>query len=103
MDLQLVKKRLELTTSKHDTYLTEIIPDVVEFTKEYCNNKFLDVNGKEALPSGVRLFVPKACEYLLNKSGISQRTMGSVSYTYDLDFPPALLRLLRPYKKVRFR
>jgi hypothetical protein len=98
MDLQAVKVRAGINTTKHDEYLTEIIPDVIGFAKDYCNNQFPD----EDMPSGVKVFVPKACEYLLNAAGVKERTMGSVSYSYEMDFPPALLRLLRPYKKVRF-
>lgn len=77
--------------------------DIKAWVIEWCNNSFLNDAGTEVLPPGVKIFISKAQEYLQNKSGVRERTMGSVSYTYEMDFPPALLRLLRPYKKVKFR
>lgn len=103
MDVALVKKRLSIKTAQHDDYLNEIVPDVIAFTKDYCNNQFLDENNAVVLPPGVKLFIPKACEYLLNKAGVTNRKMDTVSYTYDMDFPPGLIKLIRPYKRVRFR
>jgi len=77
--------------------------DILDWIKEWCNNSFLDSSGKEDLPGGVKIFIIKAKEYLQNKAGIKDRSMGSVSYSYEMDFPPGLIRLIRPYKKVRFR
>jgi hypothetical protein len=79
-----------------------MIPLLVDFTKDWCSNSFLNDQEEVELPSGVQIFIPKAIEYLMNKSGVSSRTMGAVSYSYDLDFPSSLLKLIKPYRKVRF-
>lgn len=97
-----VKTILQIKTNNHDPYIEVMLPLLVEFTKEWCNNPFLNSEDEEELPSGVQIFVPKAIEYLMNKSGVSSRTMGAVSYSYDLDFPPSLLKMIKPYRKVRF-
>lgn len=77
--------------------------ELLEWVKDYCNNQFLNSDGVEVIPSGVKMFIPKAYEYLQNKAGVASRSMGSVSYSYEMDFPPGLLRLIRPYRKVKFR
>ncbi|WP_191556609.1 head-tail connector protein [Metabacillus idriensis] len=77
--------------------------DILDWVKEWCNNSFSNEYGQEILPGGVKIFIPKALQYLQQKAGIQSRTMGSVSYSFEADFPPSLLRLIRPYKRVRFR
>ena len=101
MELDQVKNLLGLSTNKHDLFIDAMIPILVEFAKEHCNNQFLE-NGKEKLPGPVKLFVARAIQFNMNPTGITGRSMGGASYSYETDFPPALMRLLRPYKKVRF-
>lgn len=103
MDLATVKKLLGINTDKHDGYLTEIIPILIDYAKEFCNNKFLDENNAEELPGGVKLFVAKAAQFNMNPAGVKGRSMGGASYSYDTDFPESIMKLLRPYKRVRFR
>ena len=78
-------------------YLNTAIPLFEDYASNYCNQTFI-----EPLPGGVQIFVAKACEYNMQKSGLSSRSMGSVSYSYETDFPPSLLKLLKPYRKVGF-
>ena len=103
MDLASVKNLIGITTEKHDAYLAEMIPILTDYAKEFCNNKFLDENNQEALPGSVRLFIAKAAQFNMNPAGIKGRSMGGASYSYDTDFPESIMKLLRPYKKVRFR
>lgn len=97
-----VKKILQEKSTKHDEYFDTMIPLALDFAKEYCNNRFLGTDGKESLPGGVRIFIAKACEFNMAKSGLKGRSMGEVSYSYDTDFPPSLLKWLRPYRRVKF-
>jgi hypothetical protein len=94
--LESVKTALQIKTNDHDQYLNELITLLTDYVKDYCNNPF------ETMPAGVELFIPKAIDYLMNKSGVSSETMGQVSYSYDLDFPASILRLLRPYKRLKW-
>jgi hypothetical protein len=98
MNLQEVKDILAKTDTKHDGYIDTVIPLYIDFVKEYCNNQFL---GSAELPGGVKLAVAKMIEFNLNKSGISSSSFGEVSYSYSLDFPASILRLLQPYSRIR--
>lgn len=89
--------------TEHDLYLEIMIPLLFEHVIAYCNNTFLlEETGIITMPGGVKLFIAKACEHNLNKSGVKSRSMGSVSYSYDLDFPSTLMRYLRPYRRLKF-
>lgn len=97
MDIQNVKNMLGINTDKHDNYLAEVIPLFIEQAQEYCNNTF-----GEDLPAGVKLYVAKAVQHNMNPSNVKSRTMGNVSYSYELDLPKSITKYLAPYKKVRF-
>lgn len=102
MDIDEVKTILGIKNDKHDEYLTTMIPILTDHVKEFCNNKFENEAGDTVLPGGVRLFIAKACEHNMQNAGLKGRTMGTVSYTYDLEFPNSLLSFIRPYKRLRF-
>lgn len=91
-----VKNMLGMTTDKHDAYLQEVIPLFLDFAEDYCNRRW------DEPPSGVRLFVAKAVEYNMNPAGLSSRSMDTVSYSYNTDFPESVMKFLRPYRRVRF-
>lgn len=102
VEVEEVKKLLQIKTNHHDEYLETMIPLLVEWIKDYTNNSFTDTKGVESLPGGVCIFIAKACEHNMQKAGLKARSMGEVSYTYNLDFPNTLTRFLRPYKRLRF-
>lgn len=101
LDVAQVKRLLGLTTSKHDDYITEMIPILLDYVKNYCNNTFMK-NGVEELPGPVKLFIAKAIQFNMNPAGVSSRSMGGAAYSYETDYPESIMKLLRPYKKVRF-
>lgn len=96
-----VKAILDYSSTKHDNYITTCIPLFVEFAQDYCNNQFKNESDQIELKGGVKLFVAKAVEFNLNKSGQKSRDFGEVRYSYDTDFPPSLLKLLQPYSRIR--
>ncbi|MDQ1003969.1 hypothetical protein QFZ28_004369 [Neobacillus niacini] len=98
MNLQEVKDILGRTDSKHDVYIDTVIPLYIDYVKEYCNNQSLSTGE---LPGGVKLAIAKMIEFNLNKSGVSSSSFGEVSYSYSLDFPPSILRMLQPYSRIR--
>ena len=102
IDVVRVKILLGLNSNKHDDYIEEMIPILVDYAKEYCNNSFTR-DGEECLPNPLALFVAKAIQFNMNPTGVSGRSMGGASYSYETDFPDSILRMLRPYRKVRFR
>jgi hypothetical protein len=98
MDIQQVKNILGITTDKHDTYLSMVIPLFVEQASDYCNQSFDEKN----LPGGVQLYVAKAIEFNMGSATIKGRSMGNVSYSYNTELPESITKLLRPYRKLRF-
>ncbi|KIL45758.1 phage head-tail connector protein [Jeotgalibacillus soli] len=104
MTIEEIKAMIGLTgTTQHDTYLDIMVPMLVERAKEYCNNAFLDDMGVEKLPAGVKVFVAKGCQFNMNKSGLKSRSMGTVSYSYETDFPISYYKEIQTYRKVRFK
>lgn len=101
MNSQDVKNILGYTTSKHDAYIETMINLLIEYIQDECNNTFKNENGELAIRGGAKIAIAKMIEFNMNKAGISARTFGEVSYSYNTDFPPSILRLLEPYRRIR--
>ena len=87
----------------HDVFLSVMVPILSEYVIDYCNNQFTKNSyGEVVFPGAVKLFIAKACEFNIQSTGLKERKMGSVSYSYDLEFPNSLEKLLRPYRRMRF-
>lgn len=97
IDIEEIKTIIEIKDSKHDVYLATMIPLVLEHVTDFCNNSFPD-----GIPGGVRIFIAKVCEHNIQNAGLKSRTMGSVSYSYELEFPSSLMRFIRPYRRLKF-
>jgi hypothetical protein len=98
MDLQSLKNMLGYAnTTKHDAYLSEMLPIMLDYAKDQGVSYTADA------PAGVKLFVAKAIQFNMNPSGLKGRSMGEVSYSYNTDFPPSIMRYLAPYRKAGFR
>lgn len=104
MDLLTEVKAISPKLSEgHDVYLSVMVPMLEEYVIGLCNNKKFTKNayGDIVLPGPVKIFIAKACEYNMQAVGLKERSMGSVSYSYDLEFPNTLHQYLRPYRKVK--
>lgn len=98
-----IKTILGIKDAKHDEYLIIMIPILLEHVIAICNNSFIsELTDEVIVPGGVRLFIAKACEHNMQNAGLKSRTMGSVSYSYELEFPLSIMSYLRPYKRLRF-
>lgn len=100
MDIQRVKRLLNIKNDKHDEYLTEMVPLLVEFAKDECHNPFIDKDGNESIPSGVMIFVAKAAQFYMTNSGLTGRSMDTVSYSFATELPQTILKSLNPYRKM---
>lgn len=101
--IQEVKKILRIEGAEHDDYLSVMVPSLEEWVRDYCNNQFIQLEpGVYTYPGPVKIFIAKACEQNMQVTGLKSRTMDTVSYTYELDFPETLKKLLRPYRRLRF-
>ena len=86
----------------HDVFLSVMVPALTDYVVDQCNNQFAKNGyGDIVLPGPVKIFIAKACEYNIQSTGLKERKMGSVSYSYDLQFPSTLHQYLRPYRRMR--
>lgn len=102
IEIEEIKSILGIKNTKHDEYLSIMIPILLEHVTAFCNNNFTSRTGEVDVPGGVRLFIAKACEHNMQNAGLKSRSMGSVSYSYELEFPLSLTSYIRPYKRLRF-
>jgi hypothetical protein len=102
MTTEEVKDILGVTTTKHDTYFNTVVPLFDEAAKDYCNNSFLNDDGVEELPGGVKVAIAKWCEYNMNKAGLKHWTMGEVNYIYDTTIPDSIKDLLKRHRRLKF-
>lgn len=101
MTLQEVKNILGISTTKHDTYINSVIALFIEYIQDYCNNSFIDEYEDLVLKGGAKIAIAKMIEFNMNKSGVTSRSFGDVSYSYDTDFPPSIMKLLVPYQRIK--
>lgn len=102
-EIEEIKTILGIKNSIHDEYLSIMVPILFEHVTAFCNNNFVsNRTGIVEVPGGVRLWIAKACEHNMQNAGLKGRTMGSVSYSYELEFPSSIMSYLRPYKRLRF-
>lgn len=98
-----VKNILQIENEDHDQYLYVMVPALAEYVADTCNYPFPKFpDGSYNFPGPVKIFIAKACEHNMGQAGLKAETMGSVSYSYDLDFPSSLEKFLRPYKRLKF-
>ena len=95
---------IDPTNTTHNDYIKTMLPLLFESVSIYTNNNFggIQTDGTIRIPGGVKIYMAKALELNLIKGGLKSRSMGSVSYTYDLETPDSVKAMLRPYKKVTF-
>lgn len=103
-DVAEVKAILNQSGTQNDEYIRTMLPLLLEDVMVYTNNDFggIQEGGKLRIPGGVKIYLAKALEHNLLKAGLKSRSMGSVSYSYDLEFPESLKKYLKPYRKVKF-
>ena len=98
-----VKAIARIQGEDHDMFLSVMVPILEQHVIDHCNNRFTkDSYGDNVLPGPVKLFIAKAAEFNMQKAGLKGRSMGTVSYSYDLEFPGTLYQYLRPYRRMKF-
>jgi len=100
-----VKDILGISGTGQDARITTLLPLTKDFVIDYCNNKFLDEDGDEVLPSGIKLAIADLIGLQINRPvGISSEKLGDYSVSYYLEgsnLPPEIQKRLSTYKKVR--
>jgi hypothetical protein len=100
-----VKKILQITDESKDEAIDLLILAVQDFVKAYCNNSFLNSEGAESFPEGLKLPVAKMIGIDLNKkilSGTQAESLGDHSISFVGDYPVSILKALNLYRKVKF-
>lgn len=99
MTLDELKIRLKITGNEQDDYLTVALADAIDYVKEYCRNDFL-----EGLPSGVKQAIAKMVKSYQENSNVQSQSLGDMSKSFFIGGTTnEVHRLLKPYRKVRFR
>lgn len=93
---QLIQINKELITDATMEHYRALAPIYYDVACNYCNAE-LDVNESATL-----IFVAKAIQYYTNKAGLTSRSMGTVSYSYDTALPSSVLQVLKPFRKLRW-
>ena len=96
-----VKRILQITDNSKDAYITEMLPYVVDYVRDYCDNPELEIR------SGVTIAIAKILEFYMNNVSLESRSISRLSETFASDIPPSILTLLKPYNnrdngKVKF-
>jgi hypothetical protein len=68
---------------------------LIAFAKDTCQNQ--DITDEQ-----LELFLEQAIPFSSTTSGKTSESLGDYSVSFNTDFTPSILRLLRPYKKVTF-
>jgi hypothetical protein len=93
-----VKKVLQINDTSKDVVLDTLILSVSDFIRIYCKDTF------ETIPAGLLLPFSQMIGHILNTkfmSGTSSESLGDHSISTSADFPPAMLKMLSPYRKVK--
>ncbi|WP_166626852.1 phage head-tail connector protein [Jeotgalicoccus sp. S0W5] len=95
MDADKVKiiNKWALDDTSKDASIEALIPHYAGVASEYCNQVFI-----EPYPLTVQEFIAKMIEF--HNPGLSSRSMGTVSYSFDNEYEDKLYKLLKPYRKV---
>ena len=97
-DVSTIREALQINDNSKDTAIGLYIPAVADFVKSHCKNDF------ETVPQGLLLAFSLMIAHLLNKrfmQGVNSESLGDHSISTGLEFPPALLKMLAPYRKIK--
>ena len=98
-----------------DSYLDAVIPLILEWVEDYCNDDFLidnpdydedDPDSDEEIksyPGGVKLFVVEAIKMQARDLGKQSESLGDYSVSYQqttTDYPVSMRKMLTPYRKM---
>lgn len=96
---QQAKRLIAVNAEKESAELIQryqaLTPIYFDVAIDYCNNKDLEFDR-------IIVFLAKAVQFYSHKAGLTARSMGTVSYSYDTDLPSSILQLLKPFKKLRW-
>lgn len=103
-DVAYFKVLAQIKNEKSDEYIKTMLPLLAEHVAEYV----YDAIGEEVvapisdMKANYKVFIAKALQHNMTNAGVKGRSMGTVSYTYNIDFPKALYAQYLPRKRAKF-
>ena len=100
MDATKVKaiNKWDMADASKDSQIEALIPHYQGMAEEYCNRAF-----SPPLPFKVEQYIAKSiARDFTQQQGISSRSMGSVSYSYDGDTDEKLNAIIKPLRKLNW-
>ena len=98
------KALAQIKGDKSDEYIKMMLPLLAEHVAGYV----YDAIGEEVvapisdMKANYKVFIAKALQHNMTNAGVKGRSMGTVSYTYNIDFPKALYGQYLPRKRAKF-
>lgn len=110
VELAEVKALLNISGTDNDTYISAMIPEVQGMIKSYCKTDFLDDDGEEDFPSGLKLITSKIIKQeldSLSNDGVQSISLGDYSESRNdtTQFSDSIKQMLDKYvvKKVTYK
>ncbi len=103
-EVKYFKALAQIKGDKSDEYIKMMLPLLAEHVAEYV----YDAIGEEVvapisgMKANYKVFIAKALQHNMTNAGVKGRSMGTVSYTYNIDFPKALYGQYLPRKRAKF-
>jgi len=106
------KAFLGITDTSKDSIINILIPEIQGQIEEYCNTDFLDDNGVEVWPAGIKLTASKMIGFNITELsgaagsiGMQSESQGGYSYTKaatgNQDYPLSILSSLDKWRVAR--
>ena len=98
------KALAQIKNNRSDDYVKAMLPLLAEHVADYV----ADAISEEVVPplsdmkASYKAFIAKALQHNMTNTGIASRKIGTVSYSYNLDFPASLYNQYLPRKRAKF-
>ena len=101
---------LGITGTASDALITALIPEIQGFIVSHCRYTFLDENGAESWPAGMKLTASKMIGWnmqTISNTGMKSESQGGYSYTKDsasgMAYPPEILAALNLQRRASLK
>lgn len=76
----------------------------IDQAKQYCNNQFLDVDGKESIPGGAQMGIAMMVKALGEQQNVASQSLGDMSKSFFQNGTyAAAMPYLKAYRRSGFK
>lgn len=90
--------QIPLSDTSKDTYLTTVIPYIIQFIQEYCKTDFKNKAGQIELPLGLKMAVAKMAQYHMKDISIDSESFSGIALKVAEGYPKSIMTILDSYK-----